>query len=192
MAAPVFYYDTNSPYAYLTAARIGDVLPEAQWQPVAFGIMLRETGRVPWSLQDGKERDLAEIDRRAAERGLQPVRYPEGWPAQSYSLAPLRAQHYAAEQRALVPFALALFDLVFVAGRVGGETDTLRTAAAAVGLDPDAVVAADEDPVYKDRLREATEAALALGVVGVPTVAVGDTLFWGDDRLEEAAASAAA
>jgi 2-hydroxychromene-2-carboxylate isomerase len=26
------------------------------------------------------------------------------------------------------------------------------------------------------------------GVFGVPTVAVGDELFWGDDRLDEAAA----
>jgi 2-hydroxychromene-2-carboxylate isomerase len=27
-------------------------------------------------------------------------------------------------------------------------------------------------------------------VIGVPTVAVGDELFWGDDRLEDAAAAA--
>ena len=27
---------------------------------------------------------------------------------------------------------------------------------------------------------------------GVPTVAVGDQLFWGDDRLEDAAAAVAA
>jgi 2-hydroxychromene-2-carboxylate isomerase len=40
-------------------------------------------------------------------------------------------------------------------------------------------------------LRAATDAAHARGVFGVPTVAVGDELFWGDDRLEEAAAAAA-
>ena len=41
----------------------------------------------------------------------------------------------------------------------------------------------------KDRLRAATDEAYALGVRGVPTVAVGDRLFYGDDRLEEAAAA---
>jgi 2-hydroxychromene-2-carboxylate isomerase len=41
-------------------------------------------------------------------------------------------------------------------------------------------------------LQERTEAAIALGVPGVPTVAVGDELFWGDDRLADAAAAAAA
>ena len=35
----------------------------------------------------------------------------------------------------------------------------------------------------------ATDAAIARGVTGVPTVAVGDALFWGDDRLEDAAAA---
>jgi 2-hydroxychromene-2-carboxylate isomerase len=44
----------------------------------------------------------------------------------------------------------------------------------------------------KDRLREATDRAGDLGVMGVPAVAVGDEVFWGDDRLEEAAARAAA
>jgi len=36
--------------------------------------------------------------------------------------------------------------------------------------------------------RDATDAAYELGVIGVPTIAVGDELFWGDDRLEDAAA----
>jgi 2-hydroxychromene-2-carboxylate isomerase len=36
-------------------------------------------------------------------------------------------------------------------------------------------------------VRAATDDAHARGVTGVPTLAVGDQLFWGDDRLEEAA-----
>jgi len=36
-------------------------------------------------------------------------------------------------------------------------------------------------------LKQATEEAAELGVVGVPSLAVGDRVFWGDDRLEEAA-----
>ena len=41
----------------------------------------------------------------------------------------------------------------------------------------------------KDRLKDATQEAIERGVEGVPTIAVGDQLFWGDDRLEEAAAA---
>ena len=55
-----------------------------------------------------------------------------------------------------------------------------------MGLDADAVRAAVADQAVKDALREATGAAIARGVVGVPTVAVGTELYWGDDRLAEA------
>jgi len=36
--------------------------------------------------------------------------------------------------------------------------------------------------------RAAVEAAHARGVFGVPTLAVGERLFWGDDQLELVAA----
>jgi 2-hydroxychromene-2-carboxylate isomerase len=49
---------------------------------------------------------------------------------------------------------------------------------------------AGTDPLLaKDTLRANTDLALSLGVFGVPTVVVGDELFWGDDRLEEAASA---
>ena len=60
-------------------------------------------------------------------------------------------------------------------------------AAAACELHPNAVLKAVETRSVKDELRAATEEAAARGVVGVPSVAVGDEIFWGDDRLEEAA-----
>jgi 2-hydroxychromene-2-carboxylate isomerase len=44
----------------------------------------------------------------------------------------------------------------------------------------------------KDRLRAATQEAYDRGVRGVPTVAIGDEVFWGDDRLDDAAAALAA
>ena len=47
-----------------------------------------------------------------------------------------------------------------------------------------------EEPAVKQRLRERTDAAVAAGVIGVPTVRTEAGLFWGDDRLADAAASA--
>ena len=58
-----------------------------------------------------------------------------------------------------------------------------------VGLDRPAVAGATQDPAVKQALRDATDAALKFGVVGVPTIAVGDRLFWGDDRMQDAAAA---
>lgn len=185
-----FYYDFSSPYSYLAAERISGVFAEAgieqpEWQPISFGHVLKEAGRRPWSYEDDKSADLAEIQRRASERGLPEVRYPDGWPIQNYSLNPLRAAIYAKESGRVVSFSLACFRQVFVAGRDMSDMDNVLVAAAACELHPSAVLKGIERRSVKDRLRAATDEALRLGLVGIPTVAVGDELFWGDDRLEE-------
>jgi 2-hydroxychromene-2-carboxylate isomerase len=48
--------------------------------------------------------------------------------------------------------------------------------------------AAEQAPT-KDALRAATEAAWRRGVRGVPSLLVGDAVFYGDDQLELAGAS---
>ena len=59
-----------------------------------------------------------------------------------------------------------------------------------VEAEPNEVRDGIERPEIKERLKSNTEQALARGVTGIPTVAIGDELFWGDDRLDEAAAAA--
>jgi 2-hydroxychromene-2-carboxylate isomerase len=192
-----FYYDFNSPYSYLAAERISGLFAEAgaeqpEWQPISFGHLLQATGRTPWSMQpDGPEPgSLEEIQRRAAERGLPEVRYPPGWPVESYSLNPIRAAIYAKQSGRVVSFSLACFRQVFAAGRDMGDVENVLIAAAACELHPKAVLKGIETRSVKDKLREATEGAIELGVEGVPTVAVGKELFWGDDHLEEAVSAA--
>jgi 2-hydroxychromene-2-carboxylate isomerase len=188
----VFYYDLNSPYAWLAAERINSLLPGPPvWQPISFGFILRHSGRTPWSMGPGRDDGVAEVERRAADRGLPELRWPEAWPVGTYSLTPLRAAVYAAEIGKVVAFSLAAFRQQFNAGRGLNEIDNVLLAAAACELHPNAVLKAIERPAIKDRLRKTTEEAIELGVTGVPTVRVGDELFWGDDRLEEAAAALA-
>jgi 2-hydroxychromene-2-carboxylate isomerase len=87
-------------------------------------------------------------------------------------------------------YALAAMRRAFVRGRDLSEPDEVRAAAEDAGFDGDEALAAAADPGVKLALREATQAAYDRGVFGVPTVAVGDELFWGDDRLELAATRA--
>jgi 2-hydroxychromene-2-carboxylate isomerase len=197
VAEVVFYYDFSSPYSYLAAERISGLFAEAgadqpEWQPISFGHLLQTTGRTPWSMrpEGPAPGDLEEIERRAAERGLPELRYPRGWPVESYSLNPVRAAIYAKEAGRVVSFSLACFRQVFAAGRDMSDVENVLIAAAACELHPKAVLKGIETRSVKDKLREATERAIELGVEGVPTVAVGGELFWGDDRLEEAAKAA--
>ncbi len=50
------------------------------------------------------------------------------------------------------------------------------------------MTAAALTPEAEAGYRANTEAAKAAGVFGAPSFVVGDELFWGDDRLEDAIA----
>ena len=196
MGAATFYYDFSSPYSYLAAERISGLFAEVgieqpEWQPISFGHVLKTTGRRPWSFEVDRSKDLAEIQRRADVRGLPRVLYPDGWPIENYSLTPTRAAIYAKQTGRVVSFTLAAFRQVFAAGRDLSDPDNVLVAAAASELHPKAVLKAVESGSVKDELRRATEEALGCGLEGIPTVAVGGQLFWGDDRLEEAVEAAA-
>jgi 2-hydroxychromene-2-carboxylate isomerase len=192
-----FYYDFSSPYSYLAAERINGVFAQAgseqpEWTPISFGHVIQAIGKTPWSMQPSGPNpgNLEEIQRRASERGLPEVRYPEGWPAESYSLKPIRAATYAKETGRVISFSLAAFRQAFAAGRKLSDTDNVLIAAAACELHPKAVMKGIETRSVKEELRRATEEAIELGVAGVPTIVVGEELYWGDDRLEEAASAA--
>lgn len=197
MKRAIFYYDFSSPYSYLAAERIGGVFAEAgaeqpEWIPISFGHVLKTTGRRPWSFEEDRSADFAEIQRRADERGLPKVLYPEGWPIESYSITPTRAATFAKTSGRVVSFSQAAFRQVFAAGRDLSDPDNVLIAAAACELHPKAVLKGIETASVKEALTRATNEAIARGLVGIPTVVVGDQLFWGDDRLEDAARAAAA
>ena len=187
---PIFYYDLGSPYAYLAAERIQHVLPVVPvWQPILLGGIWKQTGGRSWATTDKRDRGMAEIERRAAEYGLMQVRWPDGWP--NNTLTAMRAAIFAQQTGRAVAFSLAAFRQAFAAGRDLSDVDNVLIAAAACELHPNAVLKGIEMQSTKEGLRNATREAYERGVRGVPTVAVGDELFWGDDRLEEAAAALA-
>jgi 2-hydroxychromene-2-carboxylate isomerase len=188
--APVFYYDLSSPYSYLAALRVDDVLPtKPAWRPIVFGSIVQRTGKVPWSFGPGRDDNIAEIVRRAAERGLPELTWPPGWPLPNYSVNRLRAALVAEEQGKIEDYSRAAYHLAFAECRPLVDEEDFMEAARRSGVDPEAVREGIARQEIKDRLRSYTEEAFDRGVRGVPTVAVGDQLFWGDDRLEDAAAA---
>ena len=186
--APVVYIDLASPYAYLAFERAESVLGVApRFEVVLVGAIFNWRDRGSWALTERRATGIAEIERRAADYGLPPLAWPEHWPANS--LHANRVALWAESRDALVPFAGALFRRQFAGGEDIVDHDVLRAAARDVGLPPEEVEAATGDAALKAILKERTEAAWAAGVQGVPTTRVGDAVFFGDDRLAEAAAA---
>jgi 2-hydroxychromene-2-carboxylate isomerase len=185
------FLDVGSPYAYLAAERAQAVLgPDVAWEPVLLGAIFKATGGGSWALTPARAAGMREVERRAATYGLPPVRWPEPWPGNM--LAAMRVATAADARDAGRAMLLALLRASFRDGRDLGDPAALRAAVTEAGLDAEALLAAAEEPAVKARLRERTEAAVALGVTGVPTVLVGEQAFWGDDRLGQAAAARAA
>ncbi|HEU4737571.1 MAG TPA: DsbA family protein [Solirubrobacterales bacterium] len=190
-----FYFDLGSPYAYLSAERISGLFTEAEleqpeWQPVLLGGLFHRFDRGSWSETPARAEGMAEIERRAAEYGLPPIAWPQPWPGNT--LVAMRVATFAKQTGRTVSFSLAAFRQAFAAGRDLTDVDNVMIAGAACELHPRALLKAVETEGVKGALREATDRAGDLGVEGVPSVVVGDEVFWGDDRLEEAVAAASA
>jgi 2-hydroxychromene-2-carboxylate isomerase len=183
---PRFFVDVGSPYAWLAVERVETVLPVAPvWEPVLLGAVFAARGFGSWSLTDARETGIAEVERRALHYGLGPVRWPDPWPG-NYLLA-MRCAAAAADAGSARAFLLAALRLGFKDGRDLSDPATVADAASTAGIEGKELLAAASTPEVKAALRERTDAAIALGVRGVPTVLVGDEAFWGDDQLEDAA-----
>jgi 2-hydroxychromene-2-carboxylate isomerase len=176
----VLYYDLGSPYSYLAVERATGILGAApRLQPVLAGAIFDHRGRGSWGRTGERAANQAEIERRAARDGLPPITWPPGWPPNT--LSAMRAAAWGGEA-----FARAAFRAAFAHGADLGDVAVLEAIAQDVGLAGlrDAIA----DPDVKAALRTATDAAIALGVPGVPTLALPDgRLVFGDDRLSDLA-----
>lgn len=194
----VFYFDLGSPYAYLTAERISGLfaeaeLPQPEWQPVLLGGLFKRFGRDSWAARGDEElrrQGMAEVERRASAYGLPPIVWPDPWPGNM--LFAMRTAIFAKRAGRTVSFALAAFRQAFAGGRDLSVPDNVLIAAAACELHPRAITSGVETRAVKQALIDATTDAGDRGVIGVPSLRVGDEVFWGDDRLEEAIEAAAA
>jgi 2-hydroxychromene-2-carboxylate isomerase len=182
----ILYFDLGSPYAYLAVERAPSVLGgEPRLVPVLLGGIFRKRGFGSWSQTGVRESRVTELAARAERYGLPPLRWPAAWPADG--LKAMRCATWASSRGGVSEFARALYRLQFAEGADIADEEVLAAAGRAAGLDAGDMLAAADQPHVKDELRAATELAWERGVRGVPSLLVGDTLFYGDDQLELAA-----
>ena len=185
MADPTLYLDLSSPYAWLATERAERVLGVApRLEPIVLGAIFQVRGWGSWGHTDARAEGMAEIERRAAAYGLPPVVWPEVWPGNSLHGA--RAAVWAERHGRGDAFIRAAYRAIFGAGRDVADHAVLREVAAEAGLPAGELEDAIADPELKDELKRRTNAAIELGVRGVPTLRIGDELIFGDDRLETA------
>jgi 2-hydroxychromene-2-carboxylate isomerase len=161
-----FYYDFASPEAYLAAERVNAALGAVpEWVPVAIG---PPAFRCAEEIAAFRE----DVQRRAAAAGMQPMRWPEPFPADTEWA--LLAATYAKHIGRAVAFSLAAFRQAYAGGRDLGERDNVLIAAAACEMHPTAVIKGAEMRSNRERLARATTDARAAGVTSVPALVTPD------------------
>jgi 2-hydroxychromene-2-carboxylate isomerase len=194
MSDVIFSFDLGSPYAWLAAERVDALLAPRTvvWEPVLLGGIFRATGRSSWAMAGEQSRrgGVAEIERRARERGLPPLVWPDPWP-DDYLLVMRAATAVlrSGGQAGLRAFALAALRAAFTEGVVLATAEGVGVAAERAGLDGATLILAAGDQAVKDELRARTDAAVARGVRGVPSFTVDGRVVFGDDELDAAAAA---
>jgi 2-hydroxychromene-2-carboxylate isomerase len=184
-ARSVFYYDFANPDAYLAAEAVLHALPEVpEWIPVRGN---RLPGGLPgaWRCADEELIYQEQIERRVAQEGLQPMRWPEPFPFDS-DLA-LRVAMYAKGIGKVVAFSLAAFRQAFAGGRDLGVEDNVLVAAAACEMHPTAVLKGAALRSTEAALERATTAAVARGVTALPALVVHEIVLDGAELVSEAA-----
>jgi 2-hydroxychromene-2-carboxylate isomerase len=192
MAAAIeFYFDFSSPYGYLAAQRIDEVVEEygreVAWKPFLLGALFKTTGSQPL-LDIPMKGDYARHDlARSARLYDIPFVLPETFPFMS--VAACRATYWLGERDAedAKELAAALFGAAFGAGQNISRPEEVAAVAAKLGHDEAEVLAAVQDQRIKDLLRREVDAAIAKGVFGSPYIIVDGEPFWGCDRLDDIA-----
>jgi 2-hydroxychromene-2-carboxylate isomerase len=190
-----FWFDFGSNYSYLGMMRIGRLAAGAGvrvvLKPFLLGPIFKAQGwhTSPFVLQEAKGRYVwRDMARQCAKYGLR-WRHPSVFPRNGLLAARVALMGEGA------PWQQAFCEQVMVANfgddQDIGDPAVVADVLARLGVDGGAVVAAAQGDACKAALRAQTAAAQARGIFGAPTFFVGDEMFWGNDRLDDALALAA-
>jgi 2-hydroxychromene-2-carboxylate isomerase len=174
----VWYFDFVSPFAYLALGEIEEMSSEVRiaFRPVLLGAMLTHYGQLgPAEVEPKRLQTYRMCVWRARERGIE-FRFPPAHPFNPLTLLRVAAALDGKPQAVRV-----IFDLIWKEGRDPSARQSLSLLRERLGVDDfDALI---ERTGAKDKLRRNTEAAIAAGAFGVPTLALGNQIFWGSDAL---------
>lgn len=194
MSRPVveFWFEFASTYSYLSVMRIERAAEAAgvdiEWKPFLLGPVFLALGwnDSPFNIYPPKGRYMwRDLERLAEKEGL-PFRRPSRFPRNGLLAA--RVALVGVEEGWVAAFARAVMTANFAEDREIGEEAVIVEILGTLGLPAAEVIACAQADANKLALRCQTERAAELGLFGAPSFRVGEELFWGNDRLEDALA----
>lgn len=177
------FYDFRSPYGYLAFTQLRDMDVAIRLRPMKILAVMEKVGNVPTTITCAAKGRYARADlgRWAGRYGIMinpsNMRDNDG---DACSRAVLAAGS-PAEADAI---ALALYRACWSEGKTLATIDDIIEAISAAGIDVAPIAARIDTRDVVAQLDANTEEAAERGVFGSPSIFVGDTLFFGNDRLD--------
>ncbi len=178
-----WYFDFISPFSYLHWQKVKTLRDRAGHAvlpvPVMFAAVLDAHGQKgPAEIAGKREFTYRHVLWQARQEGVS-LKFP---PAHPFN--PLPALRLCIAAGCTAETVDAVFDWIWGQGHAADSIEALAPLIETLGIDA-ALLGAD---ATKAALRANTEAAIAAGVYGVPTLAIDDVLFWGNDAHDFAVA----
>jgi 2-hydroxychromene-2-carboxylate isomerase len=184
------FYDYSSPWTYLACTRIEDLCrrcdAELEWRPILVGGIFNTVNPSVYEAREhpvpAKARYmLKDLQDWARYCGVRIVFPPTVFPVNSVKA--LRGALVALEHGKISTYGRRVFEAYFGEDRDISQDAVLRTIIDEVGLDPEEFFDKIGQAAYKDRVRANTDECVRRGGFGSPTLFVGDSMFFGNDRL---------
>jgi 2-hydroxychromene-2-carboxylate isomerase len=179
-----FLFDLSCPFSYLAAERVERAFDDVVWTPACVTSMHGGS--------DEADPEACARRRGRAERRAFELRLPLVWPERHPAPVPaaMRAAAYASELGRGAAFVLAAGRLAFCGGFDLDDPEILAEAAAAAGIGMEGCLQAVGEVSRDGHMEASGRRLLAAGADRLPALRVGRSLFWGENRVAEAAAAA--
>ena len=186
-----FYYDFASPNAYVVhkvlpvvAARTG---AEIAHKPALLGGIFKATNnQAPFGAfghVTGKVDYIRREFGRFVERHAVPFTWNPHFPVNS--LAMMRGAIFSLGHDWADQYRDVCFDAMWQGGALMSDPEVMFEVLQKAGLPADDIASATQSPEVKGQLASETEAAVARGIFGAPTMFLGDEMFFGKDSLSD-------
>jgi 2-hydroxychromene-2-carboxylate isomerase len=180
-----WYFDVISPFAYLALGEIEELAQRITiiWRPVLFAALLEHWKHLgPAEIPPKRIHTYRLCLFEAQRRGIA-FRFP---PAHPFN--PLKPLRLLAALDASPKAVRIVMDGIWRDGLDLSLKEDWDATCTALGLDPDRAADLINAAETKAKLRANSDAAISAKLFGVPTLQIGDELFWGADALPMARA----
>jgi len=185
-----FWFDFGSNYSYPAVMRIDELVVGSDirvvWRPFLLGPIFRYFGweTSPFVLQREKGAYVwRDMERQCAKYHL-PWKRPSNFPRRA--ILPMRVAILGSNEPWISAYNKQIMLMNFAEDRDIEAPELIEEVLQGLGLPAPEILRAAQTDENKFRLREQTESARMCGIFGAPTFFVGEEMFWGNDRLEDA------